>query len=219
LCKNLIELMGGEISLDDEYDSGIPGSSGTRFVIDLKTPPVECYADSRRLTLEPVVEEGAIQKRTSEMTGATDCSDSGNSLLTDTAATATELPESLSLLLIDDDPIIRKLFARSIKRAAPGWTFREAASGEAGLCLTESESFDLIFVDMYMASVEKQLLGTETVAAMRSRGINCRIAGLSANDKELEFMEAGANAFTIKPFPCGKEELTRELLRVLHIRT
>ena len=80
----------------------------------------------------------------------------------------------------------------------PGWTVREASSGEAALRLTEETTFDLLFVDMYMASVEKSLLGTETVSEMRNRGIRSRICGLSANDKEIAFLEAGANSFMFK---------------------
>jgi hypothetical protein len=67
-----------------------------------------------------------------------------------------------------------------------------------------------------MASVEKQLLGTETVKALRRKGISCRICGLSANDKETEFLEAGANCFTFKPFPCESQALTQELCRILY---
>jgi CheY-like chemotaxis protein len=99
---------------------------------------------------------------------------------------------------------------------APGWSFREASNGETALRLVETEQFDLIFMDMYMASVEKQLLGTETVVALRRKGIDCRICGLSANDKESEFLEAGADAFTFKPFPCEARALTQELCRVLY---
>jgi len=67
-----------------------------------------------------------------------------------------------------------------------------------------------------MASVQKQLLGTETVHELRHRGVTCRICGLSANDKESEFLEAGADLFTLKPFPCEKDALRRELFRVLY---
>lgn len=70
-----------------------------------------------------------------------------------------------------------------------------------------------------MASVEKQLLGTETVRAMRSRGVDTIICGLSANDVEQQFSDAGANAFMFKPFPCEKEALTREILRILDAET
>ena len=40
LCKSLVQLMGGEIWLDADYNSGIPGCPGARFVVDLKVPPV-----------------------------------------------------------------------------------------------------------------------------------------------------------------------------------
>ena len=67
-----------------------------------------------------------------------------------------------------------------------------------------------------MASVEKQMLGTETVRALRAQGVKSRICGLSANNMEDGFLEAGADSFLLKPFPCEKEELRRELRRVLN---
>lgn len=66
-----------------------------------------------------------------------------------------------------------------------------------------------------MASIEKQMLGTETVRALRSRGVTSIICGLSANDMEHQFMDAGANCFIFKPFPCEKNALLAELVRVL----
>jgi len=50
---------------------------------------------------------------------------------------------------------------------------------------------------------------------LRANGITCRICGLSANDKEEEFLEAGADVFTMKPFPCETHAMTKELGRVL----
>ena len=69
----------------------------------------------------------------------------------------------------------------------------------------------------YMASVEQQLLGTETVRAMRARGVQSRICGLSANDMEDEFKSAGSDTFWMKPFPCKKDELTNVLGQVLGV--
>ena len=40
LCKSLVELLQGTISLDDTYDSGVPGSPGARFVVKLENPPL-----------------------------------------------------------------------------------------------------------------------------------------------------------------------------------
>jgi len=73
-----------------------------------------------------------------------------------------------------------------------------------------------VFVDQYMASVEKQLLGTETVSAMRSLGIKSRICGISANDVSELFKESGANSFILKPMPTKSEVLVKELLRILN---
>jgi DNA-binding response OmpR family regulator len=70
-------------------------------------------------------------------------------------------------------------------------------------------------MDQYMASVQKQLLGTETTRALRSKGVTAKICGLSANDVEELFIEAGADSFMIKPFPCQKEALKQELVRVV----
>ena len=63
------------------------------------------------------------------------------------------------------------------------------------------------------------MLGTETVRALRSRGEQCVICGLSANDMEQQFKEAGADAFLFKPFPCESEALSVEVARVLDSRT
>ena len=71
-------------------------------------------------------------------------------------------------------------------------------------------------MDQYMASTEKQLLGTEATRALRTKGVKSIICGLSANEMEKPFLEAGADAFTIKPLPSGKEALTRELHRILN---
>jgi CheY-like chemotaxis protein len=240
LCKTLTELMGGEIRLDDEYDSGIPNCPGTRFIIDLKTPPimdVDLEMDFINPMLHDETVEGSISS--TAMFRPNSVALRAESMVTVPLA----IPKKLSVLFVDDDSILRKLFSRSIKALCPDWTVREAASGEAAIRLvTEQLStvvatdsiasdsgpptftqqpppvFDLIFVDMYMASVEKQLLGTETVATLREKGITCTICGLSANDKENDFLSAGADAFLFKPFPCEKNALRAEIVRILDAR-
>jgi CheY-like chemotaxis protein len=194
--------MGGTIRLDETYDSGVPGCPGTRFIVDLKRPPTEFDSE-----MESYVHDNAEYSN-----GVLHI---GESALVECEA----LPGKLSALFVDDDPILRKLFARTVRTVAPDWQIREASSGEAALRLVAIEKFDVIFCDMYMASVEKSLLGTETVELMRKKGVKCRICGLSANDKEKEFLEAGADCFTLKPFPCERNALTRELCRILNQQT
>ena len=86
----------------------------------------------------------------------------------------------------------------------PTWNISEASSGETALRMCEElqpEQYDLIFLDQYMASVDKQLLGTETAQAMRTKGVSGRICGLSANDLRDTFINSGANDFVLKPMP------------------
>ena len=222
--------MGGEISLDGEYDSGVPGYPGARFIVDLQSSPIDLPV----IAFPPLEDDYNIDpcdsndndngdngndnnqdckvKRIekSDRTGGTEGMDF------DMNSLPPELPKTLKVMFVDDDRILRKLFSRSIKMVAPGWTLREAANGETAIMLVEEEYFDLIFCDMYMASVEKQLLGTETVAEMRAMGNTSRICGLSANDKEVEFLEAGSDAFLFKPLPCERNALKRMLHRVLY---
>jgi CheY-like chemotaxis protein len=191
--------MGGKIYLDDNYFSGIEGHPGTRFVIDMQAG-----------CIDPPIEHELIH----------DIETNGNGRIVPMSdeldSIPFELPEKLKILFVDDEPIMRKLFKRSVKRVAPEWEVREASNGETALLLTETEDFDIIFVDMYMASIEKQLLGTETVSALRNMGIKTKVCGLSANDKEEEFIAAGADTFMLKPFPCEAYELQQALCGILY---
>ncbi|CAB9497110.1 respiration control sensor protein ArcB [Seminavis robusta] len=205
LCKNLVELMGGEIYLNKSYNSGVPGNPGTSIEINLKRPPVS--GEDVGHDLESGDESGAAATFASSMSNSQASQDFSKQ----------ELPETLQVLFVDDDNVLRKLFARSVKRVAPGWTMREASNGESALqLLDQGLKFDLIFVDQYMASIEKQLLGTETVLEMRAQGENCRLFGLSANDLEAEFIAAGADGFIIKPFPTENQALKQELLKAVY---
>jgi PleD family two-component response regulator len=69
--------------------------------------------------------------------------------------------------------------------------------------------------DEYMASVEKQLLGTETTRALRAKGVKSLICGLSANDMKDIFLENGANDFIMKPIPCDENTLRIVLRRLV----
>lgn len=236
LCKNLISLLKGDIWLDEQYDSGITGFPGARFVVNLNVAPLATTEEEEAST-------GTV---------ATDVDTGGPAPLPAPSAgtlpeQAPPLPDELSVLFVDDDGILRKLFIRSLQKVCPNWTIKGVASGEAALDLTRpgededdnmngdggggtnnvgdiesqvgrgrsTDKYDLIFVDQYMASTEPRLLGTETVIAMRSLGIGSVICGLSANDMETDFMAAGADYFILKPLPCEKEVLEEELLRIV----
>lgn len=160
LCQNLVALLGGEIYLDESYDCGLSGGPGTRFVINLKAAPIMD---------KDLHEKHAPQGQQNEQTSSGADSLPSSSVRFGASSQEilpTELPETYSVLFVDDDAILRRLFSRTVKRVCPSWTVREAASGESCLRLVEASEggecpFDLIFMDMYMASVEKSLLGKE----------------------------------------------------------
>eukprot|EP00339_Tiarina_fusa_P009229 CAMPEP_0117013890 /NCGR_PEP_ID=MMETSP0472-20121206/11378_1 /TAXON_ID=693140 ORGANISM="Tiarina fusus, Strain LIS" /NCGR_SAMPLE_ID=MMETSP0472 /ASSEMBLY_ACC=CAM_ASM_000603 /LENGTH=840 /DNA_ID=CAMNT_0004717327 /DNA_START=144 /DNA_END=2667 /DNA_ORIENTATION=- len=198
LCQTLMDIMGGSIYLDETYHSTLPDCPGARFVVFLKEKP---------MAVESITDETVEDMDVSSST-------SGDSMRN--LDTTQELPEKLAVLFVDDDMILRKLFARTVKKVAPGWVIQEAANGEHAIALLEKENhFDLIFMDQYMTSAEKCLLGTETVQALRAIGFNGAVCGLSANDMEQSFLSAGADSFMMKPFPCKVDECKGELQRVL----
>jgi len=53
------------------------------------------------------------------------------------------------------------------------------------------------------------------VRLMRSQGVDAIICGLSANDLEIPFNEAGADGFWIKPFPADEIVLKQDLHQLL----
>lgn len=197
--------MGGDIFLDNTYDSGINGQPGSRFVVDLMQPPLDGGRD-----LNSYISRGMHDSPMEGGDGEESVSNASRQSYVNH-----ELPKEIKVLFVDDDVILRKLFARTIQTIVPDWKIREASNGETALMLVQEQEFDLIFMDMYMASVTKQLLGTETVAALRTAGIKCRICGLSANDKAVEFLAAGADVFAFKPFQFERNALRKELCRIL----
>ena len=240
LCKKLVDLMGGSIVLDESYHSGIPGKPGTKLDIHIKCDIVEGTSDfedqssATNTNSSPEIEINPAQDL------ERGCGEDVPSSSLGGAVAITEelpvLPEEMNVLFVDDDMVLRKMFCRSLKIIRPKWNIQEASSGEAAIKIVAerqamksneesvvdtsatatAKAFDIIFTDQYMTSVDKQLLGTETVRKLRAIGVTCFICGLSANDMEAPFIDAGADSFMIKPFPCKPEPLTKELLRVLN---
>jgi CheY-like chemotaxis protein len=225
LCKHLADLLGATLSLDYTYDSGIPGSPGARFIIDLRQPP--CVVEEEDEDEEAATSATSDEGEEIQHFAVPSAYMNGHQHVTEQAAPAAKgdeddddddesiLPKKLKVLFVDDDLILRKLFRRAVAKCVPDWDISEAANGETVLqWIQQGESFDLIFVDQYMASVEKQLLGTETVRALRSHGVTSILCGLSANDLAAAFQSVGANAFWLKPFPSEPKKLKRALIQI-----
>ena len=237
LCKNLSQLLGGDIELDESFNSGISGCPGSRFVVKLNVPPIlqlesndsDVDTSDRKVdqttaaTGTPDSESASNGSATTAVGGNKGVSNSGSDGSLMGSNSPLELPSNYKVLFVDDDLVLRKLFARSVKRVAPTWDIHEASNVETAIRLVQElmvdapeKQFDILFLDQYMASVQKQLLGTETCRDIRICGYKGIICGLSANDLELQFLQNGANVFMMKPFPCEIDKLKSELKRVIY---
>ena len=128
LCKPLVDLMGGEILLDESFASNFR-NRGTRIVVVLKTTPIRAPA---------------LEHKGNTIASAMRSDDIRNLEIASERDLAVDLPQNLSVLFVDDDCILRKQGSQTIGRLLPEWTVREAASGETALLLFETESFDLV---------------------------------------------------------------------------
>eukprot|EP00750_Incisomonas_marina_P018273 INCI2797.1.p2 GENE.INCI2797.1~~INCI2797.1.p2 ORF type:complete len:929 (+),score=166.08 INCI2797.1:288-3074(+) len=105
------------------------------------------------------------------------------------------------VLVIDDEPTIRKLVPRRLKALIPGVIVDCAASGEAALDLARQHHYSLYLVDHFMPGPNFPLTGAETICQLRLMGVQAPIVGCSGNDVSVLHAEAGADSFILKPTP------------------
>jgi CheY-like chemotaxis protein len=187
---------------DKEYRSGVPGKTGAKFDVCLQCRLIKAENERMPNGVASTASGGSSESSHDTIPPHTD----------------EELPEHLSVLFVDDDNVLRKLFVRSVRRICPNWTIKEANSGERALEICNEEgnaSFHIIFLDQYMSSVDRSLLGTDTARSMRKQGVSSIICGLSANDMQEAFRSAGADFFMLKPFPCEPNLLRESLAGIL----
>lgn len=157
VCQSIISIMGGSIELDEQYDSGLEGRNckGTRFIIKLALEPVAALRLSYLRTSHSSGSYKSIGGSTNNISFRGTCQE-GPSPSIDFGASFSELPNicadekferedcksfqkverqeslpnKLSVLFVDDDMILRKLFVRSVKKTLPEWRVEQCANGE-----------------------------------------------------------------------------------------
>jgi len=112
---------------------------------------------------------------------------------------------SLKVLVIDDEPPIRKLLRMGL--ASQGYEVLEAPNGRIGLELLASNP-DLVVLDLGLPDIQ----GLELLRTIRARNERVPIVVLSSRGDEsgkVEALDHGADDYVTKPF--GMEELLARL--------
>lgn len=107
------------------------------------------------------------------------------------------LQQAVSVLVVDDEPALRKVIRASL--AASGFVVEEAGTGAAAIGVVEHRPFDLILLDINMPGIG----GIETCRLLRERAPNTGILMVTVRDVEedkVRALEAGADDYVTKPF-------------------
>jgi two-component system, OmpR family, response regulator MprA len=101
------------------------------------------------------------------------------------------------VLVVDDDPPLRRMLARTL--TAEGYDVTVAADGGAALAEAERTAPDVIVLDVAMPGLD----GLTVARRLRSKGLPTPILMLTARDAvpdRVAGLEAGADDYLVKPF-------------------
>ena len=103
-----------------------------------------------------------------------------------------------TILLIDDEESVRRLFQVALERA--GYRVLTAESGQYGLRLLEHQEVDLILVDIFMPDMD----GLEVILRLRKSRCASKIIATTGRSGMKSFLDIakhlGAHATLMKPF-------------------
>jgi two-component system, OmpR family, response regulator MprA len=106
-------------------------------------------------------------------------------------------PAADRVLVVDDDPPLRRMLARTL--AAEGYEVTVAADGGGALAEVERTAPDVIVLDVAMPGVD----GLTVARRLRGKGLPTPILMLTARDEvpdRVAGLEAGADDYLVKPF-------------------
>jgi len=103
----------------------------------------------------------------------------------------------MRILIAEDDPRLRSLLERALRES--GYTVDAYADGAEALFAAETESYDLLALDVMMPGVD----GVEICRRLRAAGSGVPILVLTALDglgHRVDGLDAGADDYLTKPF-------------------
>jgi CheY-like chemotaxis protein len=114
------------------------------------------------------------------------------------------LPDrSFSVLVVDDDPSIRKMMIAALKRDGPLYTFAEAGNGRDALELMRDQLPDVVVLDLMMPLVSGWDVLRERAGDAELRKIPVIVVSANRDPEVAVAVQSGICAFLPKPFDIG----------------
>ncbi|MFO0678159.1 MAG: sigma-54 dependent transcriptional regulator [Polyangiaceae bacterium] len=124
------------------------------------------------------------------------------------------LPEKKQVLIVDDEPNLRKILATQLSR--DGYDVLTAEDGEQGLALVRENHIDLVVTDLKMPKVDGMTLLREVLREDREMPV-VMITAHGTVDTAVEALKLGAFDYLTKPF--DKDEVRQIVAKALKTRS
>jgi CheY-like chemotaxis protein len=112
-------------------------------------------------------------------------------------------PRKFSVLVVDDDPSIRKMIVAALKRDNIPYTFAEAANGKDALDSMRSEHPDVVVLDLMMPIMSGWDVLRERSNDAMLRNIPVIVVSANRDPEVATAVTSGICAFLPKPFDIG----------------
>ncbi|NJK68392.1 MAG: urea ABC transporter substrate-binding protein [Microcoleus sp. CSU_2_2] len=182
ISRKFCQMMGGDISVDSEFEKG------STFTIWLPVAVKSDKETARDLEIQAEIEaEYSLDAKT----GAAEDVVNQEEL----RSPASLLPDAAIVLVIDDDPDARDLITRCLSKQ--GFQVKASASGQAGLLLAKELRPDAITLDVMMPSMD----GWAVLSALKADPdlANIPVIMLTFLDDKNQGLELGAAEYLNKP--------------------
>jgi CheY-like chemotaxis protein len=111
--------------------------------------------------------------------------------------------QSFSILVVDDDPSIRKMVIAALKRDGPAYSFTEAGNGRDALEAMREQLPDVVVLDLMMPMVSGWDVLRERAGDEELRKIPVIVVSANRDPELAVAMQGGICAFLPKPFDIG----------------
>ena len=111
--------------------------------------------------------------------------------------------QSLTVLVVDDDPSIRKMIIAALRRDSPQYTFAEAGNGRDALDMMRSQRPDVVVLDLMMPVMSGWDVLRERQSDPELRRTPVIVVSANRDPEVATAVNAGICAFLPKPFDIG----------------